>query len=698
MASDTMQIAALGHPFGLGMLYDARKDELLPGLKLWDDEALQWNVTDVPQPCSTFEIAASDSMESRSSLVNVSYAQKTSFLCGLITVRGSASYLNAEIKNNKHQSRVTCLYKATTNFKELSVTRLKTMDTHQMDVIKQGSATHVVTGILYGAKAFFVFDSEKLGTSDEGRIKEVMEKIPLFCAQKECGKLMSDEEKALCNKFSCKFYGDFILDKNPTNFEEALKTYADLPKLLRKDGENGVPLTVWLRPLKEFASETAELKNDISAELVRKAQDTLEKFREIEMRCNDSQDDSAIQYFPQIQKELKRFQSLCEHYEQSLQQTMAEKLPLIRSGKEDESSIEQFFKDGDKSPFSYEKLSKWLEHEEREINIIRSILDTMKDAKIVPNQSELDREVLASGVDHALCFVFTSLESDDPWLNVMKNYLDSEELTCVSDDQWRHSHEVMKRMKKKAEEVQNLAKALKKNKRFRFLVADIDNKKYKGASIYHYKEGCLVTDDFSKPDIQNVKEITDKNDLIWYATDLTLDPNTANGYLTLSEENKKATCTSWQKYPDHPDRFNKQPQVLCREGLSGRHYWEAELSNGSKDSVFVIFGYKGVERKGSGSESHLGHNTISWSFGKSTYYDRLQANHNGLVHESPIPPEGCNTIGVYLDWPGGTLSFYRVCTNTLRHLYTFENKFTEPLYPGIWAYYYDNYVRLNPGQ
>ncbi|KAI9529425.1 hypothetical protein NQZ68_011134 [Dissostichus eleginoides] len=31
MASDLMNVAALGRPFTLGMLYDARKDELVPG-------------------------------------------------------------------------------------------------------------------------------------------------------------------------------------------------------------------------------------------------------------------------------------------------------------------------------------------------------------------------------------------------------------------------------------------------------------------------------------------------------------------------------------------------------------------------------------------------------------------------------------------------------------------------------------------
>ncbi|KAI1898027.1 hypothetical protein AGOR_G00068070, partial [Albula goreensis] len=64
-----------------------------------------------------------------------------------------------------------------------------------------------------------------------------------------------------------------------------------------------------------------------------------------------------------------------------------------------------------------------------------------------------------------------------------------------------------------------------------------------------------------------------------YGCQLTLDPNTAHRELSLSEENRKVTHT-WreQPYPDHPERFDCWLQVLCRESLSKRCYWEAEWS------------------------------------------------------------------------------------------------------------------------
>uniref|UniRef100_A0A8C4RLL7 Tripartite motif-containing protein 16-like n=1 Tax=Erpetoichthys calabaricus TaxID=27687 RepID=A0A8C4RLL7_ERPCA len=80
---------------------------------------------------------------------------------------------------------------------------------------------------------------------------------------------------------------------------------------------------------------------------------------------------------------------------------------------------------------------------------------------------------------------------------------------------------------------------------------------------------------------------------------LTLDINTANRVLRLSEGNKKVKC-DWTKaeYPDHPDRFHYWGQVLCTESLTGtRCYWEVECSG---DFMRIGVAYKGLGRKRKG--------------------------------------------------------------------------------------------------
>ncbi|KAG5277716.1 hypothetical protein AALO_G00090620 [Alosa alosa] len=171
--------------------------------------------------------------------------------------------------------------------------------------------------------------------------------------------------------------------------------------------------------------------------------------------------------------------------------------------------------------------------------------------------------------------------------------------------------------------------------------------------------------------------------LLRYACDLTLDPNTAHRNLSLSEGNRTVTrVDKEQPYPEHPERFDSSyPQVLCREGLTGRCYWEAEWS---VDGDEISVAYKSIKRKGDSNDVIMGRNAKSWSL--DCHPDSYYACHNNKHTEIPAPSSGSRTVGVYLDWPAGTLSFYSVSTDTLTHLHTFHSTFTEPLYPGFYVW------------
>ncbi|XP_029935742.1 stonustoxin subunit beta-like, partial [Myripristis murdjan] len=157
---------------------------------------------------------------------------------------------------------------------------------------------------------------------------------------------------------------------------------------------------------------------------------------------------------------------------------------------------------------------------------------------------------------------------------------------------------------------------------------------------------------------------------------LTLDPNTVHRNLRLSEDNRKVTRVSEQQsYPDHPDRFDQKPQVLCREGLTGRCYWEVQWSG----VVNIAVTYRGIRR--SGADSLLGNNEQSWSL--RCFDDRYSARHNRKSTNISVHSHGSNRVAVYLDCSAGTLSFYRVSSDRLRLLHTFSCTFTEPLYPGL---------------
>ncbi|KAM3857765.1 stonustoxin subunit beta-like [Diretmus argenteus] len=170
--------------------------------------------------------------------------------------------------------------------------------------------------------------------------------------------------------------------------------------------------------------------------------------------------------------------------------------------------------------------------------------------------------------------------------------------------------------------------------------------------------------------------------------ELELDPNTTHRRFFLSQDNRKVTVVEEkQRYPNHPERFDRHHQVLCRTGLTGNCYWEVER----KGKVIIGVTYRGISRTGKGDECRIGWNDKSWSLDCSD--DGYFACHNKRPTFIPISSSSrvgvssssfsSNRVGVYLDWPAGTLSFYRVDSDSLIHIHTFTSTFTEPLYPGF---------------
>uniref|UniRef100_A0A3B4CFY5 Tripartite motif-containing protein 16-like n=1 Tax=Pygocentrus nattereri TaxID=42514 RepID=A0A3B4CFY5_PYGNA len=167
-----------------------------------------------------------------------------------------------------------------------------------------------------------------------------------------------------------------------------------------------------------------------------------------------------------------------------------------------------------------------------------------------------------------------------------------------------------------------------------------------------------------------------REDFLQYFCRLTLDPNTVNHELSLSEQNR---VVKWrggdQRYSDHPERFDYWTQVLSKESVSGRCYWEVEWSY--REWVGISVSYKGISRKGDGDESRFGFNNQSWSLSCSK---NLTFWHNNIKTELSAPSS--SRIGVYVDHRAGTLSFYSV-SDTLTLLHTVHTTFTQPLYAGL---------------
>ncbi|XP_022625774.1 tripartite motif-containing protein 16-like [Seriola dumerili] len=175
-------------------------------------------------------------------------------------------------------------------------------------------------------------------------------------------------------------------------------------------------------------------------------------------------------------------------------------------------------------------------------------------------------------------------------------------------------------------------------------------------------------------------------DFLKYSQEITLDPNTAHTYLLLSEGNRKATLMSQhQSYSSHPDTFTTCYQVLSKESLTGRCYWEVEW----RGRVFVAVSYKNISRAGSRNECVFGRNDKSWA---------LSCNQNSYILwynniNTPVSGPRSSRVGVYLDHRAGVLSFYSI-SGTMTLLHRVQTTFTQPLYAGLEFYFYGDTAEL----
>ncbi|XP_036704712.1 E3 ubiquitin-protein ligase TRIM11 isoform X3 [Eschrichtius robustus] len=142
--------------------------------------------------------------------------------------------------------------------------------------------------------------------------------------------------------------------------------------------------------------------------------------------------------------------------------------------------------------------------------------------------------------------------------------------------------------------------------------------------------------------------------------DMTLDPDTANPELVLSEDRRSVRRGDLrQALPDSPERFDPGPCVLGREPLtSGRHYWEVEVGERASWALGVC--RENANRKEKG-ELFAGNGFWILVF-LGSYYNSSERAFAPLRD----PPR---RVGIFLDYEAGHLSFYSANDGSL--LYTF---------------------------
>uniref|UniRef100_A0A8C2D5C0 SNTX thioredoxin-like domain-containing protein n=1 Tax=Cyprinus carpio TaxID=7962 RepID=A0A8C2D5C0_CYPCA len=501
---NVIETAALGRPFQLGMLYDCRKDALVPGITLWDKEQLQQSIRDRPQINTVFNVTASDSIEEKSHLLNIDGCLKLSLLSGLINVSGAAKYLS-DTKKSFKQQRLTLHYHSTTKFEELTMNHLASGNIAHYEVFDNDTATHVVTAVLYGADACFVFDREVASDEDkskvEGELKAVFDKLKAISVGAQLDLSLNDKQKTAIQKFSCKFYGDFQLQSNPDSFEDALNVFADLPKLLGEKKELEVPLRVWLYPLDKLHSRAAKLQKDISLGLIKNVESVFETLSITEMKCSDLLKDTPSLAFAEFCDKIMHMKQNCSNYKLSFMKKVGSLIPKIRGDIEKETALTELLCDHEECPFRGSDLEKWMKEKEQESIIIKTLLRQLIDSGAMVEEN-LDESLMDLEVENVVSYTFTSFEWPDVLLSKQKAFLgpsrkenkdesDSKQNTGFTSD-------IKMTMRSNLTIFKNLIKS-KTCEPAKFIVSSKEMKNNPGSCILLYENGSDEATCFTPP-------------------------------------------------------------------------------------------------------------------------------------------------------------------------------------------------------
>lgn len=140
---------------------------------------------------------------------------------------------------------------------------------------------------------------------------------------------------------------------------------------------------------------------------------------------------------------------------------------------------------------------------------------------------------------------------------------------------------------------------------------------------------------------------------------VSLDPDTADPSLTLSEDCKSARCEfEQQDLPNNPERFEEMPYVLGQKGFkAGRHFWEVVVGSEEEWSVGVF-----VESPNGDDEDGI------YEMGMWAGEYRVP-----VPPDDPVVPlcQDLKKIRVTVNYPGKRVAFFNGDTGT--RLVRYEN-------------------------
>ncbi|XP_039626490.1 uncharacterized protein LOC120540079 [Polypterus senegalus] len=519
-----LEFPALSRPFKLGGLYDSCSDAIIQDITLWPPEALEKAVHVKPQHSSKSNLIPSDSIKKKDAALSLPASLQASVLSELIDLQGSARYW--KYRNTFRKGvQVTLHYKASMRYEELVMEKLKANKGSSVDVTKQGSATHVVTGLMYGVQVFLVFDLDVLPSEEKEDLQDKLTKLVKnnLMSTGNQGLKCNVHETVIVERVNCRAFTDLRLPKETLTFTEAYDLYHSLKNGPPENDQKVVPIKVWLQPLTMVDPKAPKPGRELREGLVESLQGVINHLEDCEARSIDMMRDDVVHTFPLLKKKFQHFRKLCQEYKLCLQRSLSRLVPLARRSEKEENVLQQILAARERSPFSKNSLDAWINDKTKEMTTIQSYLKLFNGLQVMSSEKQLEEEVLNPHAEYLLCFVFTSLDQEEPYLSELEKYCARQTDETTADQQsepydyanqvgqrWFQASSGSKKARKCARFFAEFAEANKNSKITKFAIASVPNKDHPGVTVYFYEEGVLQSTDYEPPSKPAQVQITHK--------------------------------------------------------------------------------------------------------------------------------------------------------------------------------------------
>ena len=298
----TLYTQDAGRRMVLGSLYDARSGMPVPGF-LWDQDTIGRNTVETNASYSQSDFVMSDTLRDKGSLTDFSLSLTLSGMFSVLKISGTASIgYFTDKQRTRRAVRMTMKYGVRTVKQQINpfdYDAMKNINQHVMGMCDGGEkdecklATHVVTGVTWGADTYALFESVYKKDVDRQKIEVGLAArlelpVPIAAAEAAGGFSTDEEEIDISTQTTVKIYGDFpVRQELPVTLEDTVAFMKSLPTKVLNGDRFGVPMEIELTPLVWLNSKAGKLAREIENKMLEELITIYESFDDSEMALLD---------------------------------------------------------------------------------------------------------------------------------------------------------------------------------------------------------------------------------------------------------------------------------------------------------------------------------------------------------------------------------------------------------------------------